>query len=305
MLCAQRFYAATTYLKSLCASSDAVRTLHTQLCYALNDPMGHCSYTSSNAFELIARHDYFEDCTVIATALRMFFSNQVRYDYTIKSFYESIKNSELLSKYPALSTILYTLMNFKDTYKRAWMRTQIPRERPHPVESSNKIDSKEAENFYDNFIAGHKKENCSQKRFLQTKMLMFSPNSDFGVYLKAIADGEDEPSLKDLITDFLQEHFYNDDAVISEDTFDESKLWAYIIFHWNEAGKQMVFQKLHDDLKSRLRNNITNQTVKAVQLLAKWYNLVERRENYTDDDGTEAYKKVKKACWKTLMRLSL
>lgn len=67
----------------------------------------------------------------------------------------------------------------------------------------------------------------------------------------------------------------------------------------------MVFQKLHDDLKSRLRNNITNQTVKAVQLLAKWYNLVERRENYTDDDGTEAYKKVKKACWKTLMRLSL
>lgn len=81
---------------------------------------------------------------------------------------------------------------------------------------------KEAENFYDNFIAGHKKENCSQKRFLQTKMLMFSPNSDFGVYLKAIADGEDEPSLKDLITDFLQEHFYNDDAVISEDTFDES-----------------------------------------------------------------------------------
>ena len=56
----------------------------------------------------------------------------------------------------------------------------------------------------------------------------------------------------------------------------------------------MVFQKLHDDLKSRLRNNITNQTVKAVQLLAKWYTLVERRENYTDDDGTEAYKKVKK-----------
>src|SRR5699024_11528327 len=38
MLCAQRFYAATTYLKSLCPSSDAVRTLHTQLCYALNDP---------------------------------------------------------------------------------------------------------------------------------------------------------------------------------------------------------------------------------------------------------------------------
>lgn len=295
MLCAQRFYAATTYLKSLCPSSDAVRTLHTQLCYALNDPMGHCSYTSSNAFELIARHDYFEDCTVIATALRMFFSNQVRYDYTIKSFYESIKNSELLSKYPALSTILYTLMNFKDTYKKGMDAYADYRVKDlTQLNQAIKSIQKEAENFYDNFIAGHKKENCSQKRFLQTKMLMFSPNSDFGVYLKAIADGEDEPSLKDLITDFLQEHFYNDDAVISEDTFDESKLWSYIIFHWNEAGKQMVFQKLHDDLKSRLRNNITNQTVKAVQLLAKWYNLVEHRENYTDDDGTDAYKKVKK-----------
>lgn len=291
ILCRKKYYAATAYLKSLIENGEDVKLLYTQLAYALNDPMGHCSYTTSSTFDLITKRDGFEDYLVIATALRMFFSNQVRFDYSIKSFHSSICEYALLSRYPTLGNALYTLADFKDTQKkgvdayadyRAKSRTDLERE----IQSVRK----EATNFYENFVIGRKKENCSQKRFLETKNLMFSVTSDFGCYLKAVAD--DDSEFVSLVLEFLQTYFYTDNAIITEDTYDGNMLWNYIRQMWDAAGDRMMYKR-HSDLMSRLRSNITNQTVKAVQILAKWVSLRGQLNDHTDDIGTVQYKKIK------------
>ena len=299
MICERRFYAATAYLKSLSGMSDDVSRMYTQLAYALNDPMGHCSYSSNNAFNLISKQDAFENYLVIATALRMFFSNQVRYDYTIKSFYAGIKDYAILNNYPSLSNVIYTLADFKSAQKkgvdayadyRAKSRTELEKE--------ISFLKKEASSFYENFVVGRKKEKCSQKRFLETKTLMFSVNSEFGQYLKAVVDGDYE--LEALVAEFLRINFYDEESVIAEDTFDNTLVWNYIQKFWNEAGNHMTHCKRHEDLKSRLRSNITSETIRAIQILAKWSNLVERLYDHSDDAGTLEYKKVKKALQENL-----
>ena len=285
------FYAATAYIKSLSHLDDGLAKLYFQLAYALNDPMGHQIYSSVNAFNLIGGQSGFENYLVIATALRMFFSNQVRYDYNIKGFYTGIKDYELLGKYPSLSKALYAVEEFKDSQKKgmdayadyhAKSRTEL--------EKDLQALRKEAESFYDSFVIGHKKERCSLKRFVETKTLMFSVNSEIGQNLKAILDGDYE--LQPLTVEFLQTNFYGEDAIIGEDTFDSDLLWAYIIHFWDEAGSHMMYKR-HEDIKGSLRTNINNQTVKAVQLMARWCNLVEKLENRADDAGAIEYKRVK------------
>lgn len=299
IICGQRPYAALAYLKALSKTSEEASRLYMQFAYALNDPMAHCGYSSTNAFHLIAEQTAFENEMVISMALRMFFSNQVRYDYSIKSFYGAIKDYPLLNRYPSLSKALYTLVDFKDTQKKG-----MDAYADYRAKSRSALDKelstlrKEASSFYDNFVAGHKKENCSQKRFLETKTLMFSVNSDFGQYIKAIVEGDDE--LEPLAAEFLRKYFYGEEVVIAEDTFDSSRLWNYIQTFWDKAGTRMTLYKRHDDLKSRLRSNITNQTVKAVQLLARWSNLVERRNDQSDDAGTIEYMKAKKGLLENL-----
>ena len=293
MICSRRFYAATAYAKSMSAEKEDAKLLYNQLAYALNDPMEHCSYSSANGFNLISNRDKFEDCLIISAALRMFFSNQIKYDYSLKSFYSGIKDYPILSRYPTLSKALYTLVEFKASQKkgidayadyRAKSRTQLDRE--------ISVLKKEACDFYENFITGQKKERCSQKRFLETKTLMFSENGYFGMYIKAIIDGQYD--LADMVAEFLQENFYETDAVIAEDTFDNDYLWNYIQQFWDEAGRRMKLNKRSEDLKSRLRSNITSETTKAVQLLAKWYNLVLQLNAQSDDAGAIEYKRVKK-----------
>ena len=286
------YYAASAYLKSLVDHSSDVKHLYYQLAYALNDPMAHCSYTSSSAFDLITKRDDFEDYLVVATALRMFFSNQVRFDYSIKSFHSSIREYALLSRYPSLGSALYTLVEFKDTFKKGMDAYADYRAKSRTaLESEVQSLCKEASNFYENFVVGRKKENCSQKRFLETKTLMFSVSSEFGCYIKAVAD--DDSEYVSLVAEFLQEYFYSDDSVIAEDNYDANMLWNYIQQKWDEAGERMMYKR-HSDLMSRLRSNITNQTVKAVQILARWVTLREQLNDHNDDAGTIQYKKVKK-----------
>lgn len=292
ILCKKQYYAATAYLKSLAEERDDVKLLYAQLAYALNDPMGHCSYTSSSAFDLITKRDDFEDYLVVATALRMFFSNQVRFDYSIKSFHSSIREYALFSRYPSLGSALYALVDFKDTYKKGMDAYADYRAKSRTaLESEIQSLRKEASNFYENFVVGRKKENCSQKRFLETKTLMFSVSSEFGCYIKAVADDDSEYAA--LVAEFLQENFYSNDSVIAEDTYDANMLWNYIQQKWDEAGERMMYKR-HSDLMSRLRSNITNQTVKAVQILARWATLREQLNDHNDDSGTVQYKKIKK-----------
>ncbi len=222
----------------------------------------------------------------------MFFSSQVRYDYNIKSFYGGIKNYEVLNTFPTLSQVVYSLLDFKNEYNRgidtyAGYRTKS---RTALNRDIARLRS-EAGSFYDNFVVGKKKENASQKRFIETKKLMFSVSSDIGQYIKSIIDEDLE--MLPLMTDFLQENFFAEEDEISETTINAEKLWKYIVVFWEKAGGNMVYRR-HEDLMSHLRSNITNTTMKAVQLMARWYVLAEQLNKRTDDTGTTAYERLQK-----------
>ena len=289
MLAAKKFYAAAAYTKAAFVSSEENQALYNLISYAVNDPMAHCVYSTDNAFNLISKRSMFDDAMIISVAVRTFFSNQVRYDYQIKAFYNGIKEYSVLNQFPSLNNVLYSLMEFKDDNKkgmdayasyRAKSQAQLEKE-------LTKVRN-DARDFYNNFVVGRKKENASQKRFLETKKLMFDVNSDLGVYIKAVADGDHE--MLPLMVDFLQTEFLNDDGFISEDSVSDGKLWEYIVRYWDMAGENMMYKR-HADLMSRLKSNITNITMKAVQLLVRWCALMEQAGNHKEDEGTVSYRR--------------
>lgn len=287
---AGKLYATTAFTKAYATTHPEYTQFYNQLAYAVNDPMGHCNYATGTVFSLIENRGQFEEALSISTAIRTFFSNQVRFDYNIKSFYDGIKGYKLLRDYPSLSKVVYTLMEFKNSQKKGMDAYADYRSRSK-AELSLKLErlQHEARIFYENFVTGRKKENASQKRFLETKKLMFSVDSAFGIYLKAIVDGEAD--MQSLAMEFLQKHFYKEDSIIAEDTIDTDKLWDYITYFWEKAGDSMMY-RTHADLMSHLRNNIISTTTKAVQILAKWCDLVGRISE-SEDDGDNAYVKVR------------
>lgn len=294
----KRFYAATAYAKAISVQKPEYTMFYNQLAHALNDPMGHCNYATNNVFNLIEQRGEFEDALVISTAIRTFFSNQVRYDYNIKSLYSGIKEYRLLNDHSALSKVVYSLMEFKDNHQKG-----LDAYADYRSKNQNELDLEmrklqvEARTFYENFVIGKKKEKASQKRFLETKKLIFSADSEFGIYIKAIVDGEVE--MQPLAMEFLQKNFYKEDSMIEEDTIDADKLWDYIMIFWEQAGDHMMYRR-HSDLMSHLRSNITSTTTKAVQLIVRWCDMVNRISNRSEDEGSTAYKKLRKGLLENL-----
>lgn len=292
MLCEKRYYAATAYLKAVSGESNEAARLYTQLAYAVNDPMGHCLYSAENAFELMDSINIFENDLVIATALRLFFSDQVRYDYKLSSFYGSIKKSEILTRYPALSKVMDTLADFKitqdkgmDAYADYHAKSRIRLEK-EVIELR-----KDADNFYNDVVSAPKKEKASLKQFLDIKKMIFSVNGDFGIYSAAIKDGMDD--MVSPAEEFLRDKFYGKTAEITPYTYDVSMLQDYIDSFWETAGRSMICNR-NNKLQGHLRNSITKDILEAVQLLVRWVNLAQRMSDQTDDDGTIEYQKVRK-----------
>ena len=288
MLAHRQFYAAAAYAKT-CTTSEEGKKLYDILAYAMNDPMAHCTYSAEHVFEFMSKRGMFDDAMVVSAAIRTFFSDQTRYDYQIKAFYDGIKGYSVLDQFPALGNVIYSFMEFKDAHKKG-MDAYADYRAKSQAELEAEITKvrNEASNFYDNFVLSRKKENASQKRFLETKKLMFAVNSDFGFHLKAVVDGDRD--MLPLTVEFLQKEFLKDDGNISEESISPDKVWDYIVGFWDKAGDNMMYRR-HADLMSRLRSNITSATMNAVQLLVKWCVLVERASNHAEDEGSLAYKR--------------
>lgn len=292
MIIAEKHYAAAAYAKVCAMGRKLGEMSYERLAYALNDPMAHCTYLTGNVFNLIGQDNPFEEALVIAIAVRTFCSNQVKYDYDIKPFYDGIKDYAPLDDFPALREVLYSLMKFKNEQKEGlYAFVGCHSKSQADLEKEILVLKREAASFYDNYVVGHKKERASLKRFVETKKLMFSAKSEIGEYIKSVADGDKE--LMPFVSGFLQEHFFREDSVISESSVDSDMLWGYIVGFWEAAGGNMMYRR-HEDLKSHLRSNITSVTTKAVQILARWCVLVEQANKRTEEEGMLAYKKIRR-----------
>ncbi len=289
----KKYYCATAYAKAISNKKDELLNDYERIAYALNDPMRHCSYASDNVFNIIPdERNSFSDAMVIAIGLRTFFSDQVRYDYNIAPFYTSIKEYPIVNDYPSLGKVLYTLLEFKESCKKGMDFYADYRAKSHSeLENEIRQIEREAKLFYESTIAGKKSERANQRRFLETKKMLFDIKGDIGIYIKAVAEGDKD--IQPLVTDFLRENFIKEGNTIAEDTIDSDLLWQYINIFWDKAGEKMMM-KLRADLMSHLRSNIVKTTTKAVQILAKWSSLVDVLNNQTEDEGTVKYKKVKK-----------
>lgn len=288
-----KFYCAPAYVRALALKDSSWFELYDRIAYAVNDPMKHCTYSADGVFDLVAstRTD-FDDDLMVAIAIRTFFSNQVRYDYNIKAFYNAIKDYSVLSEYPSLSNVLYQLVEFKDNQKKG-----MDAYADYHAKSAAQLDDEikkirqEAKNYYESTILAKKQEKASQRRFLETKKLLFNVNSDIGQYIKTVVD--DEKDMQPLVVDFLQKNFIKEGNILSEDTIDADMLWDYIMVYWEIAGDKMMM-KLRADLMSHLRSNIINATTKAIEIMIRWCNLVNKYNNQVEDEGSLAYKKVRK-----------
>lgn len=290
MLSEGRYYNAMAYARAASQAMPAVKPVCTLLAYALNDPMEHCSYQTDVVYNMIADTGAFSDALVISIALRTFYSNQNRYDYNIKSFYAAIKDYDLLSRFPALSKVVYTLMDFKSTQMKgmdayAGYRVRNQAELAREIEATRR----EAINFYNNYILSQVKEKKAQKRFLETKKMLLDANGELGWCMKLIADNERDSAL--MISEFLQKHFFREGAIVGPVTIDSDMLWNYIDEFWNKAGSTLT-HRLRTELTGSLKSNITSITMKAVHLLSRWCELMEQAESHAEDQGAIAYRKA-------------
>lgn len=290
----RKYYCAPAYARALALKDSAWSELYDRIAYAVNDPMRHCTYSADSVFDLVPDvHSDFSDNLMVAIGIRTFFSNQVRYDFNIKAFYNAIKDYGVLSVYPALSNVLYKLVEFKDQQKKG-----MDAYADYHAKSAAQLDEElkrvqqEAKIFYESIILAKKQEKASQRRFLETKKLLFDVNGDIGQYIKIVVD--DEKDMQSLIVDFLQKNFIKEGNTLAEDTIDSDMLWDFIMKYWEEAGEKMMM-KLRADLMSHLRSNIVNITTKALQIMIRWCNLADKFNDQTEDDGSIAYKKVRKS----------
>jgi len=294
LLAEKKFYCATAYAKAISNKDASFKVLYDLIAYSINDPMEHCLYSADTVFDMVQDvNNDFTESLMIAIGLRTFFSNQVRYDYNIKGFYEAIKPYSVISDHSALSSVLYKLMAFKDEQKKG-----MDLYADYHAKSLAQLDEElrkvqhEALLFYESTIVGKKSEKAKQRRFLETKKMLFSVDGDIGQYIKIISDNEKE--MQPVMVDFLQETFIKEGSTLSEDNIDFDMLWKYITIFWDKAGDKMMYS-FRSDLVSHLRSNIINVTTKALQIMIRWCNLVEKTNNQAEDEGKLAYKKIRKA----------
>lgn len=289
----RKYYCASAYAKAVSNRDASYGSLYQLIAYAINDPMRHCTYSADSVFGMASNaHGYFSESLMAAVGIRTFFSNQVRYDYNIKALHDAIKPYAVLDEFPALSSVLYKLVEFKDTQKKG-----MDSYADYHVKSTAQLEEefkgvqRDAKSYYESTILGKKSEKVRPRRFLETKKMLFAPDGEIGQYIKTVVDNDRE--MQPLLAEFLQENFIKEGNRLAEDNIDFDMLWNYIAVCWDQAGEKMSYNR-RADLVGHLKSNIVSVTTKALQIMIRWYTLVDQAAHQAEDDSKIAYKKIKK-----------
>ena len=123
---------------------------------------------------------------------------------------------------------MYKLVEFKDTQKKGMDAYADYRAKSKAqLEEEVKGVQQEAKIFYESTILAKKQERSSQRRFLETKKLLFNVNSDIGQYIKVVVD--DEKDMQSLVAEFIQKNFIKEGNTLSADTIDADLLSDFIL----------------------------------------------------------------------------
>jgi len=297
MICADKLYCASAYLKSMSLWKSEILPMYKQLAYAINDPMEeNCSYTSdaliSIFYSSLDEPGMMSHYCLVAALIRNYFMDHIRYDYSMQSLRDIANNNPIISSNSTINQIIYKLYKFKEEVKSGLDRYADYRAKENADREAelNGIIL-EAKEYYTNYIEGNITEGGSHKRFIHTQRLVFAKDGELGECLKITVDN-DTMNL-DLVKAFLQEYFIKDDAPVDPVNIDTGKLDIYINRHWDEAGKSVAVMRKSSDLMGSFRGNLFQRIQKSIRVMARWVKLMETANIADTDEGYTRYKALK------------
>jgi len=293
MLASNRFYGATAYVKALSKDIPYYASVYRQLAYALNDPMGGCSY-SSDAMINVYYHkenpvsDYF----VVSAVIRNYFYDQFSYDYSLPQLQAMVSGNRVLCEEPIIDKIVYVLQQFKADNHKGMDRYADYREKERALWEVRIEETRlEAKDYYENYSARKLKENASHKRVIETGKLLFGTGSKLSEYLQAVIDDKREKI--DRLEEFLAQYYVKDQAVVCEENIDPAKIDAVLDVYWNLAAQNMRLVKKSSDLVSSLRMNLYKRVHKMAAVLCNYVFLVRAAVPTDSDPVFREYRKIR------------
>ena len=283
MISADKVYCATAYLKAVSIDSPEVEPEYLRLAYAVNDPGAKCNYRSNRIYELFGvPENRFDEALMTAAAVRTFMFNVEGYDYDMPVLHDTIKNFPVVAENPVLGDFIYTLTEFKKKYHKG-------ADLYADYRGQNLIDAEK--NSGEAFFELDIKEKTKNKRFLETKKIVFARDSDFAELLKYAINND--LNSRELVENYLVETFLKDDRIIDKSNLDEEKMDLFIDENWRKAAEKITHVEKHVKLFGAPRNGLYGNIVKIIDALCRWVSCAKVLSGTSDDEGRIAYKKIR------------
>ena len=292
MVAGNKIYCATAYLKACALTYPAMQDTYLRLAYAVNDPLAKCSYLSDKVYEIFSTLDEpVEEYYLAAAALRSFLFDNAGFDYGLPMLHDALKQVSIVEDCAPLSDLIYMLMDFKrTTHKGADHYADYRVKNRLQLERQMENIRREAQDAYSNFIEGNIKEKAKQRRFIETKKLLFDRENYLATFLTAVINNDGE-SLE-LARTYLNDTFMRDDSLLDKTNIDPAKMDQLIDEAWADAGTRILRVKKNMDLMGSLRSNLANAVAKMADIICQWVNCADALAGEIDDDGRQQFKKI-------------
>lgn len=294
MLIEEKYYCATAYSYALAKEFSEYKNVYLQLAYALNDPLGNCSYSSDNVYSVyFGEGETYSDYFAVSASLRNFFLDQLHYDYLLQNLYNVLSGEDLLQNHSALQKVAYTLMQFKAEHHRGIdFYADYRQKKGEKYEDALRMIRKEAKDFYEKYCV--KQNEGFHARMAETRKILFGDGSDIKAYIEAIMNND--RSYLELIIDHLSSKYIKSDMELSPDNIDHHMVDIAINESWVLAGKRVPNKKgARENLVGVYRTKTANQIVKAVTILCNYVSVVSRTEIDENDKGLGVYKRIRES----------
>ena len=149
-----------------------------------------------------------------------------------------------------------------------------------------------AQGYYNQYFEGHVTESGSNKRFIETQKLIFSPTGELGEVLKAVAYNATE--LLDYTKDFLLNQFIKNEVAIDPNNIDKEKMNVFIDEAWEAAASHILIVKKTSALIGTFRTNLFNKIEKVLKVICEWVLLQDTLFVQDTDSAFVSYQKVRK-----------
>lgn len=281
---------AMAYLGYSSSRHEELNYVYQKLAYAVHAPSMPHGYSSGIVYESFAGSDSVLDsylCT--AAACRTFFYNDTEYDYHMHALQSLTAGTELLQGSQPLTELIYALMEFKSKYhKGVDFYADYRMKNQKAWERHIQRIQRDASDLYDNIIEKPVQERARQKRFIETKKILFAKDGEIATGLHIVKENalDELDMVKDILTEFVK-----DDMPVAPENISEDKIIDIMNEAWVKATKTMLVVKKTSDLMGSLRNNLIKALTKVATVLCQWVQAASQQPVTESDEGFIAYRK--------------